>query len=198
MPSPEKFKETLIKYNVESSIIERINSGYEELVSKSSRRNKRDYFKRAMNMFDNEVSRDIVVDLMDDNGCCKSHSARDKASNEFAKINANKSIEERIPLISSVKNMGVPKLTEDGKLYILAVQYFKDDQFHCACPSINTGKKKEEAVSRTYCMCCAGHFRYHYQVMLGRKLKLDSVFTSPLDSDGKEPCSFVFQIENKV
>ena len=100
-----------------------------------------------MEVFDSQVPLDIVINLMDDNGCCKSHTARDKASKEFAKIHANKSLEEKLPLISNVKNMGEAKLAEDGKLHILAVQYFKDDQFRCACPSINTGRKKEDAVS---------------------------------------------------
>ena len=159
---------------------------------------KRDYFKSAMNLLDSQVPRDVVIALMDSNGCCKSHTAREKASKEFAKNNANKTIEEKIPLISSVKNMGVPRLTEDGKLYILAVQYLKGERFRCACPSINTGRKEEVPLSETYCMCCAGHFRYHYQIMLGCKLKLDRVLTSPLNSDGKDPCSFVFEIENQV
>ena len=147
-----------------------------------------------MDVFDSKVPRDLVINLMDDNGCCKSKTAREKASKQFAKVHANKTLEEKLPLISTVKNMGEAKLTEDGKLHILAVQYVKDDQFHCACPSINTGRKKEDAVSRTYCMCCAGHFRYHYQIMLGCLLKLESVLTSPLDSNGEEPCSFLFEI----
>lgn len=198
MPSPEKFKETLIRYNIESHIIEKINADYEDLVSSSPIIKKREYFKRAMNVFDMEVPRDIVVDLMDDNGCGKDHTAREKSSLKFAKNNFDKTIEERIPLISNERNMGVPRLTEDGKLYILAVQYARNDQFRCACPNINTKRKKEEALSRTYCICCAGHFRYHYQIMLDCELKLDCVLTSPLDSDGQEPCSFVFQINDAI
>lgn len=196
MPSPEKFKQTLIEYGIENPIIEMINSGYEDIAGSSSKAEKRDYFKRAMILFDSQVPRETVIALMDSNGCCKSHTARAKASRQFAKDTVHKSIEERIPLISNVKNMGVPNLTEDGKLQILAVQYYKDNRFHCACPSINTGRKKEDPLSRTYCLCCAGHFRYHYQIMLDCRLKLHRVLTSPLDSDGKEPCSFVFQFEN--
>lgn len=198
MPSPEKFKETLIEFGIEEQTIEKINVGYEDLVGSSPKSTKLDYFRRAMMLLDSQVPRNAVVSLMDSNACCKSHTAREKASKEFAKNNADKSIAERIPLISGVKNMGAPRLTEDGKLYILAVQYFKDDRFRCVCPSINTGRKQEVPVSKTYCMCCAGHFRYHYQIMLGCKLKLDCVLTSPLDSDGKEPCSFVFEIENQT
>lgn len=121
MPSPEKFKETLHQYNIKQRIIDEINSGYEEIESKSLKKSKRDYFKHAMEVLDSQVPLDIVINLMDDNGCCKSHTARDKASKEFAKIHANKSLEEKLPLIANVKNMGEAKLTEDGKLHILAV-----------------------------------------------------------------------------
>ena len=198
MPNVEKFKETLIEYNIGNRIIDEMNTGCEGIISSSPKQMKREYFKHAMSILDSQVPRDAVIDLMDSNACCRSHTAREKASRKFAADNADKPIEERIPLISGVKNMGVPSLTGDGKLYILAVQYYKDDRFRCACPSINTGRKEEAPLSRTYCMCCAGHFRYHYQIMLGCKLKLDRVLTSPLDSDGKEPCSFVFDIEKQV
>lgn len=148
-----------------------------------------------MDVLDANVPRDTVIRLMGSNACCVSHTAREKASKLFAKNNADKSIEERLPLIPNVKNMGIPKLTEDGKLYILAVQYYKDERFFCACPNIYTSSKKAAPLSRTYCMCCAGHFQFHYQIMLGCRLSLDKVLTSPLDSEGKEPCSFIFNIE---
>ena len=49
-----------------------------------------------MDVFDSKVPRDIVINLMDDNGCCKSQTARDKASKEFARcilvINLNRCI----------------------------------------------------------------------------------------------------------
>ena len=65
-------------------------------------------------------------------------------------------------------------LNEDGTITIHAVTYRLGEKFACACPNYNR-LKRDYPVSRTYCLCCAGHFRYHYEIMLGVKLRLLSV-----------------------
>jgi hypothetical protein len=72
--------------------------------------------------------------------------------------------------------------------------WFVDGKFKCACPNFNK-LKDIPTVSSTYCLCCAGHFRYHYQNMLGVKLKTKEIVSSPLDSDGNNPCAFIFECE---
>lgn len=49
-------------------------------------------------------------------------------------------------------------------------------------------------VSRNYCVCCAGHFKHHYEIMLGVKLKTIEIVSSPLDSNGENPCVIKFAI----
>lgn len=41
MPSPEKFKESLVKFNVSEDAISQINSGYEDIVSKTPKKTNR-------------------------------------------------------------------------------------------------------------------------------------------------------------
>jgi hypothetical protein len=57
------------------------------------------------------------------------------------------------------------------------------------------GVELKEPVSITYCYCCAGHFRHHYQNALGIKLKTKKVISSVLNSLGKKPCQFVYEID---
>lgn len=47
MPCPEKFRETLVQHNIPQEIICRINQGFEDLVSSSSKKKKAIYFQRA-------------------------------------------------------------------------------------------------------------------------------------------------------
>ena len=47
MPCPEKFRETLVQYNIPQEIITQINQGFEDLVSSSPKKKKALYFKRA-------------------------------------------------------------------------------------------------------------------------------------------------------
>lgn len=48
MPSAEKFKESLTRFQVEDHIIKSINTGYEELVSSSPKERKAAYFKHSL------------------------------------------------------------------------------------------------------------------------------------------------------
>ena len=89
--------------------------------------------------------------------------------------------------------MGRPIRNEDGTITIHAVYYSDGEKFLCACPNYN-GVKRDYGVSRNYCFCCAGHFKYHYEIMLGVKLKTLEVVSSPLDSDGKNPCIMKYAV----
>ncbi len=194
MPTVEKFRKTLKAHGFDDAICAAVDAGFEGLSDRSKKQEKRDYFAHTMTVLEQNADREAVTALLDDTGCCKAGTAREKASKVFAKAHTGQSLEQRLPYIKDVPHMGEPSLTEDGKLKILAVQYQRDGKYRCACPSINTGKKQETAVPRSYCQCCAGHFRFHYQILLGRQLKLESVLSSPLDTDGREPCGFLFTI----
>ena len=195
MPSVEKFRETLEKFNVDEEIISKINDGYEDIVDKSPKKMKAAYFKRALDIMTDNVDSQIIHDIFEMNPCCTS-GARKKASNLFAKEFAGCSLDEKLEKIG--QNMGTPVRNEDGTLTVYAVSYYKDGRFNCACPNFNN-LKFDYSVSKDYCFCCAGHFKYHYEIMLGVTLKTIEIVSSPLDSNGRDACVIKFQIiENTV
>lgn len=55
MPCPEKFRESLIKFDVDASIIDQINTGFEQVVSSTPKKIKASYFKRAIDIMDEKV-----------------------------------------------------------------------------------------------------------------------------------------------
>ena len=65
--------------------------------------------------------------------------------------------------------------------------------FPCPCPVFD-GVELSQAVSKTYCYCCAGHFRFHYHIALGMRLKTREVVSCALESQSTEPSRFVFEI----
>ena len=192
MPSPKKFQQSLVSCGVSPEVIRAIGEGFESIDDASAQAVRAAYFKRASDILDGSLTFEQKRDLMDLNGCCKS-GAREKASKAFFREHKDLPLAEKLPLIAAVPNMGRPVLNENGTITIHAVTYRIGEKFACACPNYNR-LKRDYPVSRTYCLCCAGHFRYHYEIMLGVKLTLQSVQSSPLDTDGAEPCVLTFTV----
>jgi len=194
MPCVEKFRETLEKFNIDEKIISKINEGYENVVSKSPKKIKAAYFKRALDIMADYLDPQIIHDIFEMNACCKSGS-REKASKTFAKEYAGCSLDEKLEKIKHVPYMGVPVKNDDGTITVNAVSYYRDGRFMCACSNFNN-LKYDYAVSKDYCFCCAGHFKYHYEIMLGVQLKTIEIVSSPLDSGGRDACVIKFEIMN--
>lgn len=170
MPCPEKFNETLVKYGIDPAIIDEINEGFEGIASSAPKSVRAAYFSRATRIMDEKAPPDTTQAIYDANACCKS-GARLKASKQFAKDNQALSLAEKLAKIPEVPNMGKPELNADGSITVRAVSFWYDDKFNCACPNFN-GVKQDEPISKTYCYCCGGHFRFHYEKMLGAKLRV--------------------------
>ena len=192
MPSPKKFRQTLSDCGVSPDVIRAMNEGFEGVDDASPQAVRAAYFKHASDVMDATLTFETKRNLMDQNGCCKS-GAREKASKAFFREHLELPLAEKLPLIADVPNMGWPVLNADGTITIHAVTYRVGEKFACACPNYNR-LKRDYPVSRTYCLCCAGHFRYHYEIMLGVKLTLRSVDSSPLDTGGAEPCVMTFAV----
>ena len=196
MPSPEKFRETLDDFEVDQNIIDEMYEGFDKLVSKTNKKIKSAFFKQALDVMNEKLPQKQVQEIIEANACCKS-GARLKASKEFARIQADKSIEERLKLISErpYMNMGSAELCDNGDILVHAVSFHSSEKFECVCPTISK-VKRDYAIPRQYCYCCGGHFKFHYEIMLGVKLELAEIVSSPLDTDGEKPCKFRYRVIN--
>lgn len=194
MPCPEKFKESLAAFAVDENVISQINEGYEGIVSKTPKKTKAAYFKRAVDIMTEHVDAQKMQEVLEWNACCKG-GAREKASKAFAKENVNASIDEKLEKIKSVPNMGIPVKNADGTITVNAVSYSNGEKYLCACSNFN-GLNYDYDVSKNYCFCCAVHFKHHYEIMLGVKLNTVEIISSPLDSKGQNPCVIKFEIQH--
>ena len=194
MPSPEKFRETLTTFAVDEDIIGEMYAGFGEPVSKTPKPRKSAFFRQAIEVMNVRLPKERVQEIIEANACCKS-GARLKASQEFAKVHKDDTVEERLRLISErpYLNMGRAALDADGTILVHGVTYVFEDRFACACPTVSR-VKRDYAIPREYCYCCGGHFKFHYEIMLGVKLELCEIVSSPHDTDGREPCVFRFRI----
>ena len=194
MPSPEKFRETLDDFKVGQDVIDEMYQGFDKLESKTNKKIKSAFFKQALDVMNEKLPKEQVQEIIEANACCKS-GARLKASKEFARVHADKSLEERLKLISErpYMNMGRAELDENGEILVHAVSFHNGERFECVCPTVSK-VKRDYAIPREYCYCCGGHFKFHYEIMLDVKLELAEIVSSPHDTEGKEPCAFRYRI----
>lgn len=194
MPYPKKLRKSLYEHKIDESIINQIFEGYEDIDDKASKRKKISFFTQAMEKIDELMDYYTKYEIIDWCACCKG-GKRDKDIKKLVKDFKGKSLEEKLKALWEVSNMGQPVIDEYGNIKT-GIYYKGEEGFKCACPCFHN-EKIEEPISSTYCLCCAGHFRYHYQNALGVKLKTKEVLSSPITTLGKEPCVFTFQILKK-
>ena len=194
MPSPEKFRETLTEYAVDDDIIDEMYHGYENLASRTNKKIKSAFFKQALDVMNAKLPPKRVQEIIEANACCKSGS-RLKKSKQFAVTNKDHTIEERLHLINQrpYMNMGQAELSEDGYIIVHGVSYHPLEKFECSCPTISK-VKRDYTIPREYCYCCGGHFKFHYEIMLGIKLELCEIISTVHDTDGQKPCVFKYRI----
>lgn len=195
MPSVKKFREALVRFAIDPETIGEINEGYETLAARSSKKQKAAFFERATRLLDERLSCEENCRLFD-YGACRIDGVQDRVSGAFAKKIAMLPLSEKVQAIWELEDMGRPELLEDGTI-LAVVSYYRDGKYGCACPIFH-GLKDVPRVSPTYCFCCAGHFRHHYQKILGVTLRTKEIVSSALNSNGGRPCAFTFFIEPPV
>jgi len=189
MPCPEKFTESLARFAIDPVISERILDGFHDLVSSSPKARKAAFFSRATAIVDDCLEWEKKCELMEYNACCKG-GQRATAIKKFAKDHSSTDLAGKIIALADVPNMGCPRLHADGTI-TAHLMYMVDGAYRCPCPNFHL-LKMAVPVSPTYCLCCAGHFKHHYQNALGVRLKTKEIVSSPLSSMGRQPCVIAF------
>lgn len=154
------------------------------------------FMAAVMNKCEELLDYDTISEIMLDRACCKT-GLRLNNSRNFAKENCDKTMEEKLRLLGNVAYMGKPFLNDKGDIETVAVGSNASSKMSCPCWHLNAAKPVDDPMPLSYCKCCAGHFRFHYQKALGRKIRLKEVVSSILNSDGKKPCIFIYEIINE-
>jgi hypothetical protein len=190
MASLKKMRDAAIKLKIPEEI--RAQLGFD---ADTSGGNPMPYIA-AVEKMDEFLSHEQCMAIMESQGCCKT-GKRDEDCKAFAQKHANKTLGEKIKLLSTVEYMMAPALNEDGTITVTFSGHQNGKHAGantCSC-SVIKKLKQPFSVTPTYCGCCAGHFRYHYQNALGVKLRLLRVESSPLNTNCEAACSFTFKRE---
>ena len=151
------------------------------------------------------LNSDVLHEILDRHACRggKDFIARMK---KIGKMIADKSLNEKIIHINSISSDS-EKITLNADNTLSVKWSFEDNgKYKCVCDAtIKTGVRVAElalennnvgdcVMPLSYCYCCAGSGRRHLQLQLGVEMKTKEVISTPINSRGKKPCEFVFEI----
>lgn len=189
MTAIQRFKKSLLQHQVDDKALSGIFQDFENISDQSMKERKAAFFIHAINYMDENLPEDLCHSIRD--ACaCSTGGWRLKAMQKIAREYQQENLENKLAAINQVTYSGKPFLNEDGTI---TASIGDKGGFPCPCPVFD-GLVVDQAVSKTYCYCCAGHFRFHYQIALGVKLRTKTVVSSALNSQQKEPCRFVYEI----
>lgn len=189
MTAIQRFKKSLHHHKVDEITLSKIFQGYENISDQSKKERKAAFFIRAIDYMDENLSEELCHQIRD--ACaCSTGGWRLKAMQKIAREHCGESLEKKLAAINQVTYSGKPILNEDGTI---TASIGDVGGFPCPCPVFD-GLTIDEPISKTYCYCCAGHFRFHYQIALGVELKTKEVVSSALNSLCQEPCRFTYNI----
>ncbi len=178
----------LEKAGIKRDIIDKIMQGGENILRKTSPREKADWMREAMLRMNKLL--DLKTRKAVREACaCRLTGRPLKASQAIAR--ENKSLEDRIKAANKAIAVfgGCVRMQENGEI-LMRFASEGLDHYHCACLR---GAAKPLPV--TYCFCCGGHVKYHLQISLG--LDLDyTIRSTALSSGGKLPCTFSLRIKD--
>jgi hypothetical protein len=185
----ERFRTALAESGIGEDLVRQIFAGHERTSDRSSKEKRAEFMALAMRRMDELLSAEDRHAVRDVCACSKG-GWRLKAAQAIAREHAGQSLEARLEALRQVRYMGEPVLNKDGSI---TAGIGAEGGFPCPCPVFG-GRTPAPPVSITYCYCCAGHFRFHYQIALGRSLVTKAVLSSSLESGGTRPCRFVYDI----
>jgi len=181
-----KLAEQLEIAGIDREIIDRIMEGGEDIRGKSSPEEKADWFRGAMIRMDNLL--DLPTRKAIREGCaCRVGRRSGKVSQDIAKENAT--LEARIAAANKTfMGFGGGVWMQDNGEIIVRFAPKGPEGYRCSCLP-----KAEKPISVTYCYCCGGHVKHHFQISLGLKLEATPRGTA-LSTGGKKPCTFSLRI----
>lgn len=187
------FADNLRKANIDEGIIQQIMSVDYPGDEGNPKQDAANFYSAAMTRCEELLDFDTISAVMFTKSCCKGGYRLNNAK-QLAAEHGDKPLAEKLALLGELKYMGKPFLNKDGDIQSDAVGTHEAGSMTCPCWYFAGCTPVNGPMPLTYCLCCGSHFKVHYQKALGVKLRIKRVVSSIINSDGKHPCVFVYQI----
>jgi hypothetical protein len=166
-----EFEKNLKKVCVNNETINKIvHVSYKE--SDNKNQDNANYCAAVMEKCNKLLDFDIIAETMFHRACYKG-GFRLENSKKIAKEHSEKILEQKLELLGQQKYMGHPHLTENGEIYTEhCAGSGTSDNLKCSCWRFKGTLPAKGKMPLNYCLCCAGHFRFHYEKALDVKLRV--------------------------
>lgn len=179
--------ENLEKAGIAADVRDRIMEGGAAIRNNTTPERKAAWMKDAMDRMDGLLDEETCRAVRESCACCLG-GLRLAISKRIAR--ENESLDDRIRAADEAKRVCGHSVTRlDERTIKVCFQPEGWERYRCVCLPKASGP-----FSVTYCYCCAGHAKHHLQIALGRGLE-GVVQSSALSSEGREPCVFIYRIE---
>jgi hypothetical protein len=182
------FLEALYKAKIDEAIIKQVMDVEYSKDPDNPKQDNANFMAAAMHKCEELMDFDKISEVMFHCACCKSGYRLENAK-QMAKDHGGKTLAEKVEMLGQLQYMGKPRLNVDGDIETIGIGYMD----RCPCWNFGGCTPVNGPMPLSYCLCCAGHFRFHYQKALAVKLKVKKVVSSIINSGGKEPCVFIFR-----
>jgi len=184
MPHREDFSAAIGKHGIdEQTARDILNVTYAK--SDSPCQDNANFYCAAMRKCDALLARDAVMGLMSSLACCTDGEMLEKTK-AFAKKYASKPFAKKI---KKLKHVSQPWIIDENHIgaYITG-----EHETRCSCWCFDGCKPENDTMPMSYCYCCAGFMKFHYENALGIQLKIAEMPSSFLHTG--ERCSVIFKI----
>lgn len=191
MPDIKKIGESLKQHDIAQETIDSLLGRREGLPLLRRKASAAARLAQVVARMEEALPEEQLIEIMGWCACCTGGKRADDCK-AYRKKSSGLELKARVDGLSEVRFMGNPRLNADGTISAF-ISWKAGGSYMCPCPCF-AGIKMKDAVSKTYCLCCAGHFRHHYGNALGIELRTIGVVSSALNSGGSMPCEFAYQV----
>ena len=147
------------------------------------------------------LDHDMMRQILESCGCLGGKEYL-KQCEKVGKEMAGKALEEKLDTINNEDHDFYTMTLNDDNTLTIKMCFKGDGKYRCSCSAaVKNGVKvsdialsDDRVMPLSYCFCCAGSSRLHLELKLGMKLKTKEIISSPINSKGEKPCSFIFEI----
>lgn len=181
---------SLLAYDVRGEAFETIMQGSSD-VNYESKKQRQEWLAGAMRRMDETLPADVVKTIREGSACCLG-GERARLAKEIH--DSYDTVEARFAAFAKTRTIvGDAAYRVDEDTYRVCFWETPPERDGCSCLRY---VPRSEPMSMSWCLCCGGHIRAHFENALGVEAACSCV-SSQLSSCGKQPCIFELHITKR-